>query len=83
MSLLQTLDIYPHQMVNVGNYGGNFDKNWNICELTGLVFFFFLNENLCHSLQNIVQKHLIYQESDKNQANFGYSNCPWILATEW
>lgn len=40
MSLLQTLDIYPHQMVNVGNYGGNFDKNWNICELTGLVFFF-------------------------------------------
>lgn len=40
MVFVQTTDIYPHQVVSVGNTGGNSAKNWNICELIGLGFFF-------------------------------------------
>ena len=40
MVFVQNTDIYIHQMVSVGNTGGKFAKNWNICESTGLGYFF-------------------------------------------
>lgn len=44
---------------------------WQFCQKLKYLWadrfgvFLFLNENLGHSLQNIVQKHLIHQDSDK------------------